>query len=113
MTADSERPQDAGRPHRRKGAPSAATVALLDTYQSRMRTALAAVLDVVEPGPTAGLVGDHVNRPAITDRMRYWDLAIKLGRELGSAIDPPELAADDDAGGVPGRRRGRVDYGGA
>lgn len=53
-----------------------------------------------------------IERPALKDRAAMWDLAIKLGRELGTSIDtrPPNAAAVE-AAEAPARRRGRVDYG--
>jgi hypothetical protein len=51
-------------------------------------------------------------RPDLATRSRTWDLAIKLGRELGSAIDPSDLDADG-APAKPARkaRAARPDYG--
>lgn len=112
MTEDDARPQDAGRSHKRKGAPSAATRTLLDRYQSTMRAELAAVLDELEPAapdPGLGLVSEPPKRPVIGERIKLWDLGIKLGRELGSSIDGPE--PPPTVVGPGRRRRARVDYG--
>jgi hypothetical protein len=116
MTAepDGSRPQDQGRRHRRKGAPSAATLSLLGDYQDAMRGELRDVLTELAGSPApAGLLDDAgakrvTVRPPISDRMKLWDLAIKLGRELGSEIDPP---APPTVVGPSKPRRARVDYG--
>jgi hypothetical protein len=110
---DGTRPQDEGRVHRRKGAPSAATLSLLADYQDAMRTELRAVLDELagQPAP-AGLLPDAAKvrvRPSIGDRMKLWDLGIKLGRELGSEIDPPTPPVVQGPGRA--RRSPKVDYG--
>lgn len=109
------RPQDVGRRHRRKGAPSPATRTLLGKYQDAMRAELAAVLAELAPAPPdpgLGLVEDTPKRPALEVRIRSWDLAIKLGRELGAEVDPGP--SPDGPVGQPAKRRraGRVDYGG-
>lgn len=110
-----DRPQDAGRRHRRTGNPSPETRLLLGRYQGAMRAELEALLAEIAPRPPEpglGLVQDAPKRPPIRDRIALWDLAIKLGRELGAEIDPP--ADDDDAEGpapAPRSRRRRVDFG--
>lgn len=108
-----DRPQDVGRSHRRKGAPSPETAALLTEYQEAMRLELRTVLRELEGSPApAGLLPDpeaRPIRPPLGDRMRLWDLAIKLGRELGSAIDAEPTPAE--AAPSRPRRRARVDYG--
>lgn len=113
MTADGpgDRPQDVGRRHRRKGRPSAETVALLEAYRQAMRDELRAVLGELEPVAPGGLMPDAPKvRPPIAERARLWDLGIRLGRELGSAIDEPELEP------APPRARARraraIDFGG-
>jgi hypothetical protein len=114
IMADSDRPQDVGRQHRRKASPGAATQALLDRYQDAMRDELGYLLDSLTPQP--GLAGTTM-RAALADRSKTWDLAIKIARALGGEIDPGPLAGDvpDPLGEptMPPRRRGRVDYGGA
>lgn len=83
-------------------------------YQAAMRTELASILDDVSgtPAPAGLLDADAppvLVRPSLKDRAALWDLGIKLGRELGSAIDAaPEPTAP--AAGAPRARR-RVDYG--
>jgi hypothetical protein len=108
----SDRPQDAGRSHKRKGAPSAATRSLLTRYQDTMRAELAAVLDELAPAPPdpgLGMVPVAPKRPPIADRIKLWELGIKLGRELGSEIDSTPKAPA--VVGPSRRRRARVDYG--
>ena len=110
------RAQDQGRRHRRKGTPATATASLLTRYQDAMRTELGSLLDEIagEPMPP-GLLDEGkvppVKRPAVAERARLWDLAIKIGRELGTEVDsrPPE-----DQGAAPAAprpRRRRVDFG--
>lgn len=50
-------------------------------------------------------------RPNLTDRQRLWDLAIKIGRELGSAVDADPVPLAETAAGPKPRRRRAVDYG--
>lgn len=111
---DTSRPQDVGRSRRRKGAPSAATSSLLEAYQSAMRDELRDVLAElrgIEAEPGLLDVPAAIKRPSLADRSRLWDLGIKLGRELASAIDAPP-ASDTPAISGPGGRRRRPDYGG-
>jgi hypothetical protein len=113
---DGTRPQDAGRSHARKGSPSRATLSLLADYQEAMRAELRTVLrDLapVMPPPGLGLVQDEAKRPSLADRTKLWDLAIKLGRELGTEIDPGPLEPAGPAKDREPRRGRRVDYGGA
>ena len=78
-----------------------------------MRTELRACLVElrgVDPPPGLGMVPTKPKRPPLADRARLWELAIRLGRELGTEVD----ATPDRTTPAPGRRRvGRVDYGGA
>jgi hypothetical protein len=112
MTDDAGRPQDQGRRHRRVGQPSAATASLLTRYQESMRDELRGLLDEIagQPAPAglldAGKPGPVV-RPQLTDRIRLWDLAIKLGRELGTEVDAGPLVAQ----APKPRRPRRVDFG--
>lgn len=122
MTDGSEaltgRPQDQGRPHRRRGAPSPETASLLLAYRAAMRAELRAVLDELrgKPKPAGlGLLPEaavELERPSIEGRVRLWDLGIKLGRELGAEVDePPAGGASEGAGSARPRRRRRVDFG--
>jgi hypothetical protein len=116
MPADAGRPQDQGRRHTRKGAPSTATSTLLGEYQAAMRAELRAVLGELQGsgGEQLGLDGQPIiKRPALEARVRLWDLAIKLGRELGTEVDVTPAPADQAAAvaELRPRRRGRVAYG--
>jgi hypothetical protein len=52
-----------------------------------------------------------VTRPSLADRMRLWDLAIKVGRELGTEVDG-SAATDQAPPPAPRKRsRARIDYG--
>lgn len=64
------------------------------------------LLDAELPDPPAP------ERPNLTDRARLWDLAIKIGRELGTAVDPSPDVGTPELGIPPRpRRRGKVDFG--
>jgi hypothetical protein len=115
------RPQDQGRRHRKRADPSPETATLLAEYQDAMRDELRDLLRELK-GSTAptGLLDSEFTtsevrtRPALSERMKLWDLAIKVGRELGTEISPaPPPSPTPAAGGRIGpRRRGRIDYGG-
>jgi len=81
-----------------------------------MRDDLGAVLDELTPAPVdAGLGLDGaplVKPPPVKERAALWDLAIKLGRELGTEIDPGPASVVGPGPRARGRR-GPVDYGGA
>jgi hypothetical protein len=116
MTAEGGRPQDQGRTHRRRGRHSPETTALLGDYQAAMRAELRAVLgelEGVDPPPGLDLDGKppERQRPKLDVRMKLWDLAIKVGRELGAAIDADPPATDGKPQTTPKRSRARVDYG--
>jgi hypothetical protein len=118
MTADVDgsRPQDVGRRRTKRGRPSAATLSLLSDYQESMRAELRALLTSLEPVPPApglGLVKEEAKRPELAERARIWDLAIKLGRELGTEIDPGPLTPAGPAKERAPRRARKVDFGGA
>lgn len=119
MATDTGRPQDQGRRHRKRGAPSSETSTLLGEYQAAMRDELRAVLlelRPVAPTGTLELVDEPPKRPSLADRSRLWDLAIKLGRELGTEIDPG-VGVGGDPSGTPAAagprkwRRARVEFG--
>lgn len=114
---DGDRPQDVGRSHRRKGAPSPETAELLTAYQAAMRSELRDVLAELKGSVTpTGLLDSEFTtaevrtRPPIAERVRLWDLAIKIGRELGSAIDADPVPVASAPAGPRGRRR-KLDYG--
>lgn len=112
--ADADRPQDVGRRHVRRPRRGDADRALVERYQAAMRRELEDCLTELEGTPQPdGLHGPvPPKRPDVAGRSRIWDLAMKLGRELGAAIDPDPLP---DGPPAPAKRkvRGRVDYGGA
>lgn len=104
--SDGDRPQDVGRSHaRRRAAPDAATAAMLDRYRAAMLDELGDTLDELRPGREQLTLdgGAQRIRPQLADRVKLWDLAIKLGRELAAAPDelPPEPG---DTAAVPARR---------
>lgn len=118
MTADVDgsRPQDVGRRRTKRGHPSAATLSLLADYQDAMRAELRALLvDLTPkaPPPNLELVAEPAKRPDLAERARMWDLAIKLGRELGTEIDPGPLTPAGPAKERAPRRSRKVDFGGA
>ena len=113
-----ERPQDAGRRHRKHGAPSQATLTLLARYQQAMRDALTRTLDRIEARPPTQADGTlGLATPLSADaEAKAWDVAIKLARELATEIDP--AGAGGSAGVADGRprrqrapRRAGVDFG--
>lgn len=110
--AEAGRAQDQGRRHRRKGAPSPETALLLTDYQEAMRDELRTLLGDIRGHPPAdglGLIDAQPVRPSLKDRAPMWDLAIKIGRELGTAIDPG--ADKDQPTETPRRRTRKVDFG--
>jgi hypothetical protein len=116
---DAGRPQDQGRRHRAKGQPSAETASLLAEYQAAMRDELRACLVELKGSvaPTGLLdseftVSEVRTRPPLKDRAALWDLAIKVGRELGTAVDAgPAKGSPAEAPAPRKWRRSRVDYG--
>lgn len=97
MSGD-ERPQDVGRRRtRRSPAPAPETAAVLDRYRSMMRRELGSILDVLAHPATNG------QEPEV--RAKRWDLAIKLGRELGSrdyaGEEPAPPASSRGGAGAP------------
>lgn len=114
---DGDRPQDVGRSHRRRGAPSAETAELLTTYQVAMRDELRGILAALKAAKPLGLVdvGPELAIPLEDPRRdRLWDRAVKLGRELGSAIDAdpvPIRPTEGSAAAKPRPRRRKLDMG--
>lgn len=115
MPDATDRPQDAGRSHRRRPRLSAASASLLARYHDALREDLDTVLDELRGtvAPT-GLLdaqlapGEVRTRPPVKERAALWDLAIKLARELGTAIEP---GPEPKGGAQPARRsRRKVAY---
>lgn len=86
-----------------------------------MRHELSALLDELRgrvPDPGLHLLDEAIERGDVAERIRpelkaripMWDLAIKLGRELGTEVDPGP-GADSPAPAPRLRRRGRIDFG--
>lgn len=115
MADDVGRAQDQGRRHRRAGKPSPETSTLLAEYQAAMRAELRTLLaDLGGRVPAPGLLDEPGQspaavRPALKERIPMWDLAIKLGRELGTEVDPGPAPEVEPA--PRSRRRGRIDFG--
>jgi hypothetical protein len=88
MSDATDRPQDADRPHRRtRGAPAPETLELLERYRQAMSDELGDVLIELRPNMAQLTLGGGAERvrPPLAERLRLWDLAIKLGRELAGA----------------------------
>ena len=99
MSEETARPQDVGRPHRRRApGPAPETVAILELYRAAMRAELGDVLEELRPDRAQLTIGggEERMRPALPDRLRLWDLAIKIGRELNAPGDH-ELEPDPPA----------------
>lgn len=114
MTDAAGRPQDQDRPHRKRAQPSPETASLLAEYQASMRSELRAVLAELRgklPDPGLGLINAEPERPNLTDRMRLWDLAIKLGRELGTEVDDRPIEEGAQPAAPRKWRRARVAFG--
>ena len=99
MSEETARPQDLGRSHHRSSTtPAPETVAVLDRYRAAMRLELDAVLEELRarrPGLLPDVPGELVVPRA--ERLRLWDLAIKLGRELAGPTpggDPSETVPE-------------------
>jgi hypothetical protein len=52
-----------------------------------------------------------VTRPSLTERMKLWDLAIKVGRELGTEVDGSVATAGAQPSAPRKRSRARIDFG--
>jgi hypothetical protein len=88
-----------------------------------MRDELSTLLDDLRgrlPDPGLGLLEDAIARgdvverirPSLKERAPMWDLAIKIGRELGTSIDPGKPpGGDPPTTRSPRRRTARVDFG--
>lgn len=96
MMADSDRPQDVGRRHTRKRS-GGSDDPILARYQTVLRAELVRLMDELE-AHTAGLGGiTMLAYDKLRDRAERIDLASKIARELGSAIDPQPAASFDSA----------------
>lgn len=88
MSEETARPQDLGRPHRRtaRAGPTPETARVLERYRAAMRAELGDLLGELRPELEQLTIAGGADRirPAIADRVKLWDLAIKLGRELGA-----------------------------
>ena len=93
VSGENDRPQDVGRRHTRRAIVAPATLEVLDRYRAAMRDELGELLIELRPDrvQTVMLGGDVRLKPPIADRIRLWDLAIKLGRELATGgTDEPD-----------------------
>jgi hypothetical protein len=94
VSDETARPQDVGRPHRRTApGPSPESVAILERYRAAMRLELGELLEELRPERAQlGIDGAETRlRPALPDRVKLWDLAIKIGRELAAPGAEHEL----------------------
>ena len=109
---EGDRPQDVGRSHARRGAPSPATAALLAEWQETQRRVLRYLNDRAQP-KTGGLMPDAPSEwPSDAELERIVKLGIVVATSLGSAIDAdPVPLATPTAGKARPRSRKRVDYG--
>jgi len=106
-----ERPQDVGRSHARKRG-IAESDPLLARYQTVLRAELVRLLDDLEATESA-LGGATILRyEKMRDREERVELAAKIARELGTAIDADSRPGPSTAGRRAPRPR-RADYGGA
>jgi hypothetical protein len=74
---------------------------VLELYRAAMREELGEVLEELRPSrEQLTMLGDVERlKPALAERLKLWDLAIKLGRELGSG--EVDRAAPPGALGAP------------
>jgi hypothetical protein len=112
-----DRPQDVGRSHhgRRRSEPAPATAEVLEAYRVAMRDELGELLEELRPDRVQMvMLGQDVRlKPALAERVKLWDLAIKLGRELGAGeelpaagtIAPPPVDARSPAPRLTARAR--------
>jgi hypothetical protein len=94
VSEDTARPQDVGRRHRRTApGPAPETVAILERYREALRLELADVLEELRPDRAQLTIagGETRLRPALAERLKLWDLAIKIGRELSAPGAEHEL----------------------
>jgi hypothetical protein len=115
VSEENARPQDVGRSHHRSATtPAPATIEVLERYREAMRAELGDVLEELRP-PAAQLTlagSAERLRPPLAERLKLWDLAIKLGRELAAPAPggDPDPGAELEAGpAATGPRRSRRD----
>jgi len=87
VSEESARPQDLGRAHRRtRPGMAPETAEVLERYRGAMRAELGDCLIELRPEREQLTLtgGAERIRPALAERVKLWDLAIKLGRELGA-----------------------------
>jgi hypothetical protein len=89
MTTEGATVREQVRRGRGKGRPNPQTVQLLGEYHSAMRLELRSLLR--EINATIRPAALKQPRPSLAERAKLWELAIRLGKELGSEIDvaPP------------------------
>jgi hypothetical protein len=85
---DGDRAQDVGRSHKPRGIPAPETLEILERYRAAMRAELSDTLDEIRPATGQLTLEGAVTRAPLETRRALWDLAIKLGRELGNGSDP-------------------------
>ena len=109
MGEDTDRPQDVGRAHRKAGAPGPETARILEAYRNAMRAELEDTLAELRPEAGQLTIAGGVKRPELAERVKLWNLAIVLARELGSSVDIPApepgatVAGDRPSGATRGR----------
>jgi len=102
--AAGDRPQDVGRKHRKGFGPSVETEAILERYRAAMRLELDDLLVEIRPAAGQLTIDGGIERPGLDRRRALWELAIKIGRELGSAPDPIAPAELEPRADHPARR---------
>src|SRR5690349_9377404 len=103
MSAD-QRPQDVGRTHSRKRS-ARPDDPLLARYQTVLRAELVRLLDDLE-AVSAGLDGSMILRyEKMRDREERVELAAKIAKELGSAIDAAPPTAESVGRQLPRPRK--------
>ena len=109
MTIDNARLQDVARPHKRtRGTLAPETDALLKRYRATMEAELADLLSEIRPDAGQLTIGGDVSRPPLEMRRALWDLAIKLGRELGTTTEAQWSGVLDSGSDPLGGRRADV-----
>jgi hypothetical protein len=107
MSDDPGRPQDAGRPHRRRGAPAPEADEILDRYRRELRAELGELLEEIRPGAGQLTISGGTARPTLEVRAKLWELSMKLARELERSAEP-EPTTSSTPEPAPGRRAARA-----